>query len=69
MKHIIYLFLAFLLIVKGYNSRNHIEKSFTDERGLISVQFIQDGKQWGLDYLTPVQYDSLKNRLSILPIK
>lgn len=38
-----------------------ITQSVTDERGLTSVQFIQDGKEWGLDYLTPQELDSLKN--------
>lgn len=33
-----------------------------DERGLISVTFIQDGKQWGYDYLTQNEYDSLINK-------
>jgi len=31
-----------------------------DDRGLTSVLFTQDGKEWGLDYLTKQQLDSLK---------
>lgn len=41
-------------------ARVTITKSYTDERGLTSVQFIQDGKEWGLDYLTARELDSLK---------
>jgi hypothetical protein len=36
--------------------------SVRDERGLISVTFIQDGKEWGYDYLTQKEYDSLTNQ-------
>jgi hypothetical protein len=39
--------------------RNTITKQETDERGLISVQYIKDGEEWGLDYLTRHEYDSL----------
>lgn len=34
----------------------------TDERGLTSVQFIQDGKEYALDYLTKDEYLKLINR-------
>lgn len=42
---------------------NRIEKTNTDERGLTSVVFIQDNKEWALDYLTANELDSLKNSL------
>lgn len=37
---------------------NTIIKQETDERGLTSVQYIKDGQQWALDYLTKREYDS-----------
>lgn len=37
-----------------------IIKSITDIRGLTSIQFTQDGRDWGLDYLTKRELDSLK---------
>lgn len=37
-----------------------ITKESTDERGLTSIQFTQDGKEWGLDYLTKRELDSIK---------
>jgi hypothetical protein len=37
---------------------NIITKQETDERGLTSVQYIKDGEEWGLDYLTKHEYDS-----------
>jgi hypothetical protein len=37
---------------------NTITKQVTDERGLTSVQYIKDGEEWGLDYLTKREYDS-----------
>jgi hypothetical protein len=37
---------------------NTITKQETDERGLTSVQYVKDGQEWGLDYLTRQQYDS-----------
>lgn len=37
---------------------NAITKQETDERGLTSVQYIKDGEEWGLDYLTKQEYDS-----------
>ncbi len=37
----------------------HITRQITDERGLTSLQFAQDGKEWGLDYLTKQELDSL----------
>jgi len=42
---------------------NRIEKTTTDERGLTSVVFIQDNKEWALDYLTGHELDSLKKSL------
>lgn len=42
---------------------NRIEKTNTDERGLTSVVFVQDNKEWALDYLTANELDSLKNSL------
>lgn len=47
-----------------YVPANRITKQITDERGLTSVQFIQDGKEWGLDYLTKNELDSLKKELN-----
>jgi hypothetical protein len=38
---------------------NTITSQETDERWLTSVQFIKDGEEWGLDYLTKREYDSL----------
>jgi hypothetical protein len=35
-----------------------ITKQETDERGLTSVQYVKDGQEWGLDYLTKSEYDS-----------
>ena len=43
---------------------NRIIKQTIDERGLYSVVFIQDGKEWGLDYITSEQLDSLINELN-----
>jgi hypothetical protein len=37
---------------------NTITKQETDERGLTSVQYIKDGEEGGLDYLTKHEYDS-----------
>lgn len=39
---------------------NGIIKSTTDERGLTSVKYVQDGKTWALDYLDVEQLDSIK---------
>jgi hypothetical protein len=36
-----------------------IDSLCVDQRGLISIMFTQDGKKWGLDYLTIHEYDSL----------
>lgn len=40
------------------NPLNTITEQSTDERGLISVAFIRDGKHWALDYLSRKEYDS-----------
>lgn len=40
------------------NPLNTITDQSTDERGLISVAFIREGKHWALDYLTKQEYDS-----------
>lgn len=39
---------------------NRIIKQVTDERGLTSVVFVQDGKTWALDYLDSTQLETLK---------
>ncbi len=43
--------------------QNKITHSITDERGLTSVIYVQDGQEWALDYLTPQELDSLKIEL------
>lgn len=45
-------------------AQDGIVKSETDERGLTSVVYVQDGKEWALDYADPKQIDSIKNLLS-----
>lgn len=50
-------------ILKALTPRSHavhITRSITDDRGLTSLQFTQDGREWGLDYLTKHELDSLK---------
>lgn len=44
-------------------SDNCIIKTITDEHGLTSVVYRQNGQEWGLDYLTPKELDSLKQVL------
>lgn len=44
--------------------RNAITNMITDEHGLTSVIYIQDGKEWALDYLTVQELDSLKTALN-----
>lgn len=34
----------------------------TDPRGLISIQFTQDGKEYAMDYLTKKEYLEIVNR-------
>lgn len=48
-------------ILTPHSHAIHITKQITDDRNLTSIQFTQDGKQWGLDYLTPRELDSIKN--------
>lgn len=50
--------------VADYLNPNRIIKQITDDRGLTSVVFVQDGEEWGLDYLTRSEYDSLVNVLN-----
>ncbi len=38
----------------------HIQKQITDSRGLTSVWFTENGKEWALDFLTKHELDSLK---------
>lgn len=38
----------------------HLLRQNTDQRGLTSVQYTQDGQTWALDYLIKQQFDSLK---------
>jgi|GEM_PF-4255423 len=40
------------------NQLNTIIEQCTDKRGLISVSFVKDGKEWAFDYLTKHEYDS-----------
>lgn len=39
-----------------------IIKQTTDERGLTSVIYVEDGDTVGLDYITPHELDSLTNK-------
>lgn len=39
----------------------HITRQITDDLGLTSLQFTQDGREWGLDYCIPQEIDSLTN--------
>ncbi len=51
------------LVLKAIAPRSHsvhITRQVTDERGLTSLQFTQDGEDWGLDYCTKKEIDSLK---------
>jgi len=55
--------LAAISIVLTSCTRSHrvtITDSVTDERGLTSVIFTQDGQEYALDYLTKHELDSLK---------
>lgn len=54
------LILGFFHDPKDHNE-DRIIKQTIDERGLYSVVFIQDGHEWGLDYITSEQLDSLIN--------
>lgn len=45
-------------------TENKIVKSATDERGLTSITYVQDGKTWALDYLDPKQLDSIKKHFT-----
>lgn len=66
MKKVIILSIAGILIAAGIHKHDNpdkIIKQITDDRGLTSVIFIQDGKEWGLDYLTRYQVDSLTKAL------
>ena len=46
---------------KQHNKPVKITKVCTDERGLISVQYTQDGKEYAQDYLTETEYLKLIN--------
>ena len=41
--------------------RVHVTKEVRDSRGLISVQYTQDGKEYAEDYLTETEYLKLIN--------
>lgn len=43
---------------------NNILKQTTDDRGLISVVYHQNGEDWALDYITRDQYDSLVSAIN-----
>lgn len=49
--------------VQQYISPDRIIKQIADDRGLVSVVYSQDGKEWALDYLSGHEYDSLVNVL------
>jgi len=40
----------------------HILRQITDERGLTSVQYVQDGHEYAQDYLTKTEYLNLINQ-------
>lgn len=51
--------------VADYLTPNKIIKQITDDRGLISVVYSQDGQKLALDYLNRAEYDSLVNVLKM----
>lgn len=65
MKTIIVLFfiMTVLLTKAIHDHSDHVISHTRDERGLTSVIFQQDGKVWGMDYLTSSQVDSLNKVL------
>jgi outer membrane biogenesis lipoprotein LolB len=60
MKTLFVLF-ALALFIWVQMPRDRIIKSITDDRGLTSIQYQQDGKVWALDYLTKQELDSVVN--------
>lgn len=60
---IIFMGTLITLLLLDY-SPNCIIKTTTDERGLTSVQYRQNGQEWGADYLTTQELDSLKEVLN-----
>lgn len=68
MKFNVYLMITVAVILyflfsctKTNSHRVKIIQTWVDDRGLTSVIFNQDGKIWGLDYLTAHELDSLIN--------
>ena len=60
---ILTLILTFLL---GWQAHKHSQSVriigiYPDDRGYISVTYIQDGKEYGYDYLTPAELTQLIN--------
>jgi hypothetical protein len=51
---------AILKAITPVSHKVRITLEDCDDRGLTSVLFVQDGKEWGLDYLTKQQLDSFK---------
>lgn len=48
-----------LHVTYAEQGRIQITKLTTDERGLISIQFVQDGHSEALDYLTQAEFNAL----------
>lgn len=46
---------------KAHTPVNNIIKQTTDDRGLTSVVYYQNGHEFALDYLNSSEYDSLVN--------
>lgn len=59
----LFILFAIGLFAWAQTSRDRIIKRTTDDRGLTSIQYCQDGKLWALDYLTKQELDSVINTL------
>ena len=58
------IYVAFIIIFNYADQGNsRIIKQVKDNRGLTSVIFIQNNDTFALDYLTPIELDSLKKVL------
>lgn len=53
----------FMYCNDSQDNNGEILQSTTDERGLTSVIFTQGADTFALDYLTPLELDSLKHTL------
>ena len=49
-----------LVLSLTYSHKVHILKELKDERGYISIIFVQDNRIWGMDYLNRSELNSLK---------